>query len=328
MDFSRTLISFLSLSFAWALASSIGSEFESSLTCSKFHFEEKVLEKLVRLEHTMQNVEEKMNMWENAITSKLDEMKIIKKQTETFVQSIQDAQLQEQTQFNKSYQDIVQQFKTQAGNETVFYGDQMNTLLESLSPKIKLFTEAEEKRESVKELMHSSLQKEQKRLNSSYNQIVDLFKVNSNKALQELILKQEQGYAEMVNHRNPIAFSAYRSSSQSLTSGTKVLFSQVWTNVGNGYEPSTGIFTAPRTGLYHITAVVMSPSGRNLSLRLYRNKSMLSGSYLNGRDYNTGTFDVILSLQKRDEVYIAGYGSYTIYSDSGKHITFSGHIIM
>ncbi|CAG2205790.1 unnamed protein product [Mytilus edulis] len=193
MDFGRTLISFLSLSFAWALASSIGSEFESSLTCSKFHFEEKVLEKLVRLEHTMQNVEEKMNMWENSITSKLDEMKIVKKQTETFVQSIQDAQLQEQTQFNKSYQDIVQQFKTQASNETVFYGDQMNTLLESLSSKIKLFTEAEEKRESVKELMHSTLHKEQKRLNSSYNKIVDLFKVNSNKALQELILKQEQG---------------------------------------------------------------------------------------------------------------------------------------
>ncbi|CAG2223543.1 unnamed protein product [Mytilus edulis] len=142
MDIVRNLIILVSLLFVRASSSSIGSEFESSLSCSKFHFEEKVLEKLVRLEL-------KMDTWDKSITSKLDEMNNIKKQTETFVQSVQDAQIQDQTRFNKSYQEIVENLKTQVDNETENYGDQMNALLESLYSTIGVFTEAEKKRESV-----------------------------------------------------------------------------------------------------------------------------------------------------------------------------------
>lgn len=131
----------------------------------------------------------------------------------------------------------------------------------------------------------------------------------------------------MVKHQSPVAFSAYRTGSQSLTSGTKVLFNQVWTNVGNGYETSTGIFTAPRAGLYHITAVVMSLNGKTLFLTLYHNKVATAGSYVTGRSYETGTFDVIFSLQKGDEVYISGRGGYTLYSNSNTYVTFSGHIV-
>ncbi|XP_063404369.1 uncharacterized protein LOC134687840 [Mytilus trossulus] len=275
----------------------------------------------------MQNLEKKMDKWENSISSKLDEMKNAKEQTETFIQTLQSDKLQDQLKFNRSFQEIVQNFQTRADNETDAYRNQLNTLLESLSSKIQLFTEAEKKRESVKELMQSTLHQEQKRLNSSYNQIVENFKIYTNKTLQELMLKQKQGYAEVVKQRNPVAFSAYRTSSQSLTLGAKVLFNQVWNNEGNGYQPSTGIFTAPRAGLYHITAVVMSTHGQTLYLRLYHNTLMTAGSHVSGRDYETGTFDVILSLQKGDEVYIAG-GSYTIYSDGGTYITFSGHSIL
>lgn len=50
-------------------SSSVGSDSESLLTCSKFHFEEKVLEKLLRLEHKMEKTEEKMNKWEVRLES-------------------------------------------------------------------------------------------------------------------------------------------------------------------------------------------------------------------------------------------------------------------
>lgn len=49
----------------------------------------------------------------------------------------------------------------------------------------------------------------------------------------------------MLKKGETIAFSAFRASTQILSTGTKVLFNQVWTNVGNGYQPSTGTFTAP-----------------------------------------------------------------------------------
>ncbi|XP_063404332.1 uncharacterized protein LOC134687806 [Mytilus trossulus] len=320
MDIVRTLMILLSLSFVRASSSSIGSEFESSLSCSKFHFEEKVLEKLVRLEI-------KVDMWEKSITSKLDEMNNIKKQTEKFVQSVQDAQIQDQKRFNKSFQETVEHFKTQVVNKTEIYGDQMNALLGSLSSKMEVFTEAEKKRKSITELMMSSLDREREQFNSSYDQIVENFKTTSSKTLQELIVNQQKGYDDLVKKRDPIGFSAYRTSSQTVSSNTKVKFDKVWTNVGNGYDPNTGIFTAPRAGLYHITAVILSQSGANFYPKLYHNKVQVSGSYITGDGDKTGTFDAVFSLQKADEVYIVGHSTYTIYSDGFAHATFSGHII-
>ncbi|CAG2192690.1 C1QL [Mytilus edulis] len=374
-----TLFISLSLTFVGASSSSIGSEFESSLSCSKFHFEEKVLEKLVRLEHKMQILEEKMDAREKLNTAKLDEISNImdareklntakldeinniKKQTETFVQSVKDTQIQDQTRFNKSYQEIVEHFNTKATNETDIYGHQINTLLESFSSKIEVFTEAEKKRESVTELMQINLDREQKRFNSSYDQIVEYFKESSKKTLLELIVNQQKGriylskysiiigfcpsskvfvHCEVSNdkrinlrvYRNDgkkeaVAFSAYRSRSQTLSYGSIVVFDGVWTNVGNGYEPSTGIFTALYPGLYHLTAVVVSSSGNSLMLYLRHNGSRLTRSYQTGDGYKTGTFDVVLNLQKGDKVYIDSQSIQTIYSDSTKFITFSGYRI-
>ncbi|VDI11040.1 Hypothetical predicted protein, partial [Mytilus galloprovincialis] len=119
-------------------------------------------------------------------------MSNIKKQIKTFMQSVHEAQIRDQTRLNKSYKETVEHFKTQSDNETDIYGDQMNTLLEYLSSKIKLFTEAEKKRESVKESMQFTLDREQKRLNSSFDQIVTNFKITSSKTLQVIIVNQQK----------------------------------------------------------------------------------------------------------------------------------------
>ncbi|XP_063404334.1 uncharacterized protein LOC134687808 [Mytilus trossulus] len=279
----------------------------------------------------MQILEEKMDIREKLATAKLNEISHAKKQTETFVQSFQDAQIRDQTRFNKSYQEIVEHFKTQANNETEIYGNHMNSLLRSLSSTIEVFTEAEKKRKSLTELMQRTLQREQKRFNSSYHQIVENFGSNSNKTLHDLIVNLQKGYEEMVRKRDPIAFSAYRTSPLTLQQGRKVIFDKVWTNVGNGYDPITGVFTAPRAGLYHITGLILSNTDGSFYSRLYHNKVVASGSYITGDGYKTGTFDVVFSLQKGDEVYIAGYhGTYysdMIYSDSEIHVTFSGHSV-
>ncbi|XP_071135066.1 uncharacterized protein [Mytilus edulis] len=327
MDIVRTFIILYSLSVAGKFSSSIGSEFESLNTCSKFHFEEKVLEKLVRLELKMQLLEEKVMAWDNSITSKLDKMGNIKKETETFVQLVQDSQIRDQMQFNNSYQEAIKQFKAKVNNETSSYGDKMNTLLESLSSKIQMFSEAEKKRERVIELMQFTLHQEQVRFNTSFEEVVEMIKVNSNKTLHELISKHQTDFYELVKKRETVAFSAYRTSHQDLSKGTKILFNQVWTNVGNGYNPSTGIFTAPNACLYHITAVVMSAHGDDLYLRLYHNGLAMSGSYNDGDGYKTGTFDLVLNLQKGDKVYIAAKHIDKIYSDVNTYVTFSGHSV-
>ncbi|CAC5399840.1 C1QL [Mytilus coruscus] len=309
-------------------SSSIGSGSESLLSCSKFHFEEKVLEKLVRLEHKMDLNEEKLKKWEETFSSKLDKMDEAIKHTEIFVESVRDTQLQEQSRFNDSYYEIVERFKVQSKNETESHGEQMNTLLKSLSSKIEEYSVAEKNREYALELLQNTLHQEKNRFNQSFDFILETFRLSSNRAIEELTARQQKDYEVMMKKQSTVAFSAYTTKRQDITSNTIIKFEKVWTNIGNGYDTSTGIFTAPRQGVYHITAVVMSANGKNLYLHLKHNNENTAGSLVTGRGYKTGTYDVVLNLQKGDIISVGcRSGSNSVFSDSDKYTTFSGHLI-
>ncbi|CAC5358875.1 unnamed protein product [Mytilus coruscus] len=185
--------------------------------------------------------------------------------------------------------------------------------------------EAELRRDTEFKLMQSSFMQDQDKFNRSFNDIVEYFQTVSKKKLQDLIVQQREDFSKMVAKNDVIAFSAYRSASQSLSSGTIVHFDKVWTNIGNGYNPNTGIFTAPRTGLYHFTSVVMS--GHNsIILRLFLNDSIKSMIYVFD-EYDTSSFDVLLSLEKSDTILIKSNGNYIVNSSGVNYISFSGYII-
>ncbi|CAC5395885.1 unnamed protein product [Mytilus coruscus] len=147
-------------------------------------------------------------------------------------------------------------------------------------------------------------------------------------AIHDLV-NEGRGTKELLEQRETVAFSAYRSSSQTLSyQGETVIFDGVWTNVGNGYEPSTGIFKAPHPGLYHLTAVVCSNKGRNLDVYIYHNNLWKSRRYLSGDGYKFGTFDVVFNLEKGDTVHISSGQTQTIYySSQFRTIVFSGYRI-
>lgn len=172
---------------------SIGSESESLLSCSKFHFEEKVLEKLVRLEHKMDLNEEMLKRWEDTFSSKLDKMDEAIKQTETFVESVRNYHLLEKSRLNDSYYEIVENFKIQSKNETEFHGEQMKTLVESLSSKLEEFSIAKKNRENDLESMLNTLHQEQNQFNQSFEFILENFRLSSNRTIEELIERQQQG---------------------------------------------------------------------------------------------------------------------------------------
>ncbi|VDI54161.1 Hypothetical predicted protein [Mytilus galloprovincialis] len=228
--------------------SSISSESKSLLTCSKFHFEEKVLEKLVRLEHKMELFEEKMKTMESSMSKKLKRMDEIEKETETLTETMLDKQLQIETRINDSYQEIINNFKTQSNNETTLYGEKMDSLFDSLSLKSQTLSEAEKERERKIVSMQRDSHEEHKRFQRDAGE-----KRNS-------------------------CFLSFRPSSQALSSKEIVIFDGIWTNVGKGYEPITVIFKAPQPGLYHFTAVVMPSSGSTLSLYLHHNELQITRS--------------------------------------------------
>ena len=129
-------------------------------------------------------------------------------------------------------------------------------------------------------------------------------------------------------YKNEIpAFSASRSQSKSLGPGEIILFDKVWTNVGNGFNPKTGKFTAPQSGLYQFSGTVMSAKNTLLYVFLFKNDKPTVSFYA-GVGYDTGTINMVFKLQKGETVYMKHHSNtQTIYSDSSVFCVFSGFLI-
>ena len=126
------------------------------------------------------------------------------------------------------------------------------------------------------------------------------------------------------------AFSASRSKSQSLGPGEILLFDKVWTNIGNGYNPNTGKFTAPQSGLYQISGTVMSVPGKTLHAYLFKNDKQTVSAYasIGHNSMTSGTVNMVLKLQKGDTVYMKHQNiTTTLYSSNSVYCVFSGFLI-
>ena len=128
-----------------------------------------------------------------------------------------------------------------------------------------------------------------------------------------------------------IGFTAgVTSTSTSWNSGTLV-FPKVITNVGNGYNPSDGVFTAPMAGVYVFFVNVQGYSSQSIYVSIVLNgatKVRTSANAAGGDIEEAGPNLVVLSLQTGDRVWVkhwSGQG-YSTISD-GPLTTFSGFLI-
>lgn len=119
--------------------------------------------------------------------------------------------------------------------------------------------------------------------------------------------------------RHEVAFTAgIPFSSTTWNSGT-LIFNVVITNVGNGYNPSTGVFTSPREGTYVFYVSAVEYAAQNLYLDIVLNS-------VSKVEYQTGTNMAVLSLQKGDNVWVRYAGGKGYYSQSVSITTFSGFL--
>ena len=110
-----------------------------------------------------------------------------------------------------------------------------------------------------------------------------------------------------------------------LAKNGRVVFGTVDLNEGNGYDPSTGIFTAPSAGLYVFDWTTMTHQGRDVYTSLIVNGSFKSWNHC--RDSSSKTYlscskMTIVKLKQGDKVWIGVFaGSATMYH---QYTSFSG----
>ncbi|CAG2188718.1 unnamed protein product [Mytilus edulis] len=140
-----------------------------------------------------------------------------------------------------------------------------------------------------------------------------------------------KGTAKGTNHQDETfsAFSASLTAPKTLGAGEIVKFNKVITNVNNDYDPSKGIYMAPKQGVFLFSCTVMTPSDKALHVGVWKNDTKTVTFYPGQTGYNMGTQNTILELKKGDKVYIKQWGSgKEIYSESvNSYSVFSGYLI-
>ncbi|KAG9282206.1 collagen alpha-2(VIII) chain-like [Astyanax mexicanus] len=159
--------------------------------------------------------------------------------------------------------------------------------------------------------------------------------------LKHLVHQQGHALAElrqnvtMITGREKVAFSAALGLPAGLRgpfgSETTIVYKNVLTNVGNAYNPATGIFTALYRGVYYIrfTGGVYDNNRYNIGVNLYKNNHFLMHLGENSIDgiAKHVSSGVTIQLEPGDQMYTRLPPYYVLWDDSFFRTSFSGFFL-
>ncbi|XP_042265703.1 heavy metal-binding protein HIP-like [Thunnus maccoyii] len=107
-------------------------------------------------------------------------------------------------------------------------------------------------------------------------------------------------------------------------------FSKIFTNIGEAYNPSTGVFTAPVRGTYYFRFNARESHDTKLvGIKLYHNDKQITLSFdrVVSHGYVTVSNAFVLQLEKGDVIYLDLWENCSVYDDRYNHTTFSGFLL-
>ncbi|XP_062321860.1 uncharacterized protein LOC134023611 isoform X8 [Osmerus eperlanus] len=112
---------------------------------------------------------------------------------------------------------------------------------------------------------------------------------------------------------------------------TSLVYSKVFTNIGNAYSPVTGVFTAPVRGVYYIrfTALGYSSPRTVAGVTMFKNnlQIMHNGVYNTDGEHKFVVNAVTVELEQGDKIMMRLPSGYDLYDDISNYTTFSGFLL-
>ncbi|CAL1582882.1 unnamed protein product [Knipowitschia caucasica] len=168
--------------------------------------------------------------------------------------------------------------------------------------------------------------------------------LNNDKA-QEAALERLQTSSSVTEHKVEalthdktvwqVAFSAALVDFRSQSFGpddtdTTLVYKHVVANIGNAYNPQTGIFTAPVRGVYHFHVHIFELFGGShyAIVSLVKNGTkMVTAWEVHSSGHGSSSNSMSVLLEAGDEVYVVLWRSARIFDDTDHRNTFSGHLL-
>ncbi|XP_036374853.1 cerebellin-1-like isoform X2 [Megalops cyprinoides] len=154
---------------------------------------------------------------------------------------------------------------------------------------------------------------------------------------EKTVVKNLKSTVEELRRQNEdrpkVAFSATLFGAGSQHTGpfnteTTLIYKKVITDIGNNYNPATGIFTAPVKGLYYFRFSGHAWDNHYMAVSLYKNEQRICSAYDEQRSGNANSSNgVTLLLEEGDRVYMRLWANKLIFDDEGGHSTFSGFLL-
>ena len=124
-----------------------------------------------------------------------------------------------------------------------------------------------------------------------------------------------------------IHFAAYLTNTVNIKTDEAVKFDQVDINEGGGYNPSSGIFTCPKSGTYLLSWFFINPSkgsgDRWLRLDINGKSNRYAGLNIDEK-WNQAFRSHLVVLKKGDKVKVEAYSNMAVLGNGNKHTGFSG----
>nr|XP_022292405.1 complement C1q-like protein 4 isoform X3 [Crassostrea virginica] len=181
--------------------------------------------------------------------------------------------------------------------------------------------------------------------NISRNHYIVVFVNNHEKRLKELdtlssqlgkkvenLTKEDEKLKEIIEgNSKKVAFTAGTHAPRTTASGHTLVFPVVINNEGGGYDPSSGVFTAPRDGQYVFFVSAQGYSSDTLYVSIVHNggpKVMTMSDGGRKKDfYDSGSNLVALNLKMDDRVWAQCQSGSHYHSEGIAITTFSGFLV-
>ncbi|XP_049319403.1 chromosome partition protein Smc-like isoform X2 [Astyanax mexicanus] len=268
-----------------------------------------------------------VNNLESRLRASESQVEELKKKSEEKLNDLKTSLNNEVEILKKENQEKLNDLKTSLNNEEIKNQEKLNDLKTSLNNEVEIL----KKENQAQAVNHSTLE-------VRFETEVDELKTKSDESLKDLknSLKITENNVEILkkeNQERKVVFSASLSGGEAANHGpysidVTLVYKHVFINIGNAYNPVTGIFTAPARGVYEFKIYAFGLGGRTVSVSLQKNGHHVTGAhaYQQPNEANSSN-GVSLLLEVGDVVCVKVRANDWVYDSWFHHTTFSGQML-